>query len=242
VTTFWHGLGQCDDPENVRVIETAEMLGDTLQSFRRNQPPESGEYVYASPSKEVALAFSALSGGRAVCEVDPGELVVEVDPDFPILGVRFKGPVKVVSTEVVARSALPNARQIVETLSDDYVWGDGTPYYSRDGFMLAPPAGREWGYADKDFEWLGPWFPLNFLILGADGIAVAFNEHGRAHQMYPPDHPDLDGRRRVPLGSLGDAWNEPGEFPDTGDLLTMVQIRLKWNDETLEPLRVPWEW
>lgn len=236
---YWHGLGACPMPFAVRKIETAATRG---LPARPNAPLECREYVYASTSWDVALAFSTLGGGQAVCEVDPGGLAAEVDPDFPNLGVRFRGPVKSVSVEVVSESELPTARQIVEVLSPDYVWPDGSAKYAKDGHLLAPPFARAWGYDDEDFRWLGRWYPIHFLLPSADGITVAINEKCRAHQMYPPDHPDLDGRRRVPLGSLDDAWRQPGLYPATADLLEKIRVRLERDDPTLEPIRRPWDW
>lgn len=236
---YWHGLGACPTPFAVRMIETAGMRG---LPTRPNAPLECRDYVYASTSWEVALAFSTLGGGQAVCEISPNGLAAEADPDFPNLGIRFHGPVKALSVELVDESALPNARQIAETLSGDYVWPDGTPRYSPDGYLLAPPFARAWGYNDEDFRWLGRWYPLHFLLPSADGITVAINEKFRAHQMYPPDHPDLAGRRRVPLGSLDGAWRQPGVYPATTDLLKKIRVRIERDDPDLEPIRRPWDW
>lgn len=236
---YWHGLGPCPTPFGVRRIETAAMRGLPV---RPNAAPEYREYVYASTSRDVAMAFSTLGGGQAVCEVDPGGLAAELDPDFPNLGVRFRGPVTTVDVDVVEQSELPSARQIAEELSPDYVWPDGSARYAKDGYLLAPPFARPWGYDDADFRWLGRWYPLHFLLPSADGMIVAINENCRAHQMYPPDHPDLAGRRRVPMGSLDDAWCRPGMYPATGDLLEKIRIRLERDDPDLQPIRVPWEW
>lgn len=236
---YWHGLGACFDPFSVRVIETAAMRDLPI---RPGAPLEYREYVYASTSKEVALAFSTLGGGQAVCEVRPGGLVAAPDPDFPNLGVRFRGPVKAVTVEHVPESALPDARQITEALAADYAWPDGTPRYSPDGYLLAPPFARACGYVDEDFRWLGRWYPMHFLIPSADGITVAINENGRSHQMYPPGHPDLGGRRRVPAGSLEDAWRVPGLYPNTGDLLMSLRARVERDDPDLETVLRPWDW
>lgn len=83
---------------------------------------------------------------------------------------------------------------------------------------------------------------MHFMLPSVDGITVVINEKGRAHQMYPPGHPDLEGRRRVPLGSLEDAWRVPGLYPHTGDLLMSIRSRLERNDPELETIRRPWEW
>lgn len=153
---YWHGLGPCPNPFSVRVIETAEMRGVPV---RHNAAPECREYVYASSSWEVALAFSTLGGGQTVCEINPGALVAEPDPEFPKLGVRFHGPVKAVSAEVVGESALPNARQIVEALAADYVWPDGTSRYSADGYLLTPPARGASGMSMRTFGGLAVGTP-----------------------------------------------------------------------------------
>lgn len=226
-------------PFAVREIQTAAQLGLPPQP---NMPPECREYVYATTSRQVALAFSTLGGGQAVCELSPGELAPEIDPDFPNLGVRFRGPVKAVAVEVLNPSELPNARQIVEALSVDYVWPDGSPRYSNDGYLLAPPFARACGYHDEDFRWLGRWYPLHFLIPDARGIIYAIDENCQAHPMYPPDHPELDGRRRVPLGSLDAAWRQPGVYPATTDLLKKIQVRLERHDPDLKPIQDPWDW
>ena len=49
-------------------------------------------------------------------------------------------------------------------------------------------------------------------------------------------------RRRVPLGSLDDAWRQPGLYPATAVLLEKIRIRLERDDPTLEPIRRPWDW
>ncbi len=151
---YWHGLGACPDPRTVRRIETAEIRGLPV---RPNAPLECREYVYASTSWEVALAFSTLGGGQAVCEIKPETLAAEVDQDFPTLGVRFHGPVKSLSVEIVSDSALPNARQIIKTLAADYRWTDRTPQYSEDGYLRTPPISRARGFVDEDSRWLGRW-------------------------------------------------------------------------------------
>lgn len=236
---YWHGLGPCPDPLSVRRIDTAEMRGVPV---RPGAPPECREYVYASTSWEVALAFSTLSGGGAVCGVEPGRLAAEVDPDFPTLGVRFHGPVKSISVEVVTGSARPDAREIIKTLAPDYLWTDRTPQYAEDGYLRAAPASRACGYVDEDFRWLGKWFPFHFLIPFADGIEIAFGDTGQAHIVFPPNHPVLNGRRRVPLGSLHEAWTRPGFYPNEKDMLRSFRERLSRADPTMPPPRMPWDW
>ncbi|MDO2384308.1 hypothetical protein QRB41_12960 [Mycobacterium avium subsp. hominissuis] len=236
---YWHGLGRCRDPQAVQVIETAEMLGLPI---RPGVPPECREYVYASPSWEVAAAFSVLSGGQAVCEVKPGALQVEADTDFPTLGVRFHGPVKVASVKVLGDAELPCARQVIETLAGDYLWTDSSPQYGRDGYLRTPPMARERGYGDEDFRWLGRWFPFQFLYQQADGTQLVFDEDARTYVMFPPGHPDLKDRRRVPSGSLEHAWRRPGVFPHQRDLMRVARERLEANDSTRWVLPAPWDW
>lgn len=236
---YWHGLGACPEPLAVRRIETAEMRGLPV---RPNAPLDCREYVYASTSWEVALAFSTLGGGQAVCEIKPDALAAEVDPDFPTLGVRFHGPVKSLSVEVVTDSALPNARQIIKTLAADYLWTDRTPQYSEDGYLRTPPKSRARGFVDEDFRWLGRWWPFHFLYPNDDGYEMALDETGRPHIMYPPDHPVLNGRRRVPLGSLENTWTRPGYYPNERDMLWRLQQRARAGDPTLGPALMPWEW
>lgn len=235
---YWHGLGACRDPLTVRRVETAEMLGVPV---RPNAPLDSREYVYASTSREVALAFSILAGGHAVCEIGPAGLVAETDPDFPTLGVRFHGPVKAVTVELVSDSARPNARQITQTLAPDGLWLDGEPRYFDDGYLRAPPLSRERGYSDEDFRWLGRWWPWHFLIPNDDWTEVAFDDLGRPHAMYPPDHPDLHHRRRLPRGVLHSAWTRPGFYPDLAEFRLLRRQRIAMGDSTLRVLR-PWDW
>lgn len=236
---YWHGLGRCRDPLTVRRIETAEMLGLPV---RPDAPPDSGEYVYASTTREVALAFSTLSGGQAICEIRPEPLRAQRDPDFPTLGVRFHGPVKAVSVHVVNPTDLPSARQIIKTLGVDYLWSDHTPQYSEDGYLQTPPVSRAHGYQDEDFRWLGPWWPSHFLFPRPTGIEMVLDETGQPHVMYPPDHPDLNGRRRIPRGTLEHAWNQPGYYPNHTDMLHRLSQRNTMGDPTLAPIRKPWEW
>jgi hypothetical protein len=237
---YWHGLGLCLNPYNVRRIETAQMRG---HGIRDGAPPEAGEYVYASTSREVALAFSILGGGNAVCEIRPNSLIAEVDPDFPTLSVRFRGPVKSVSVEVVEPSALPNARQIVAALAADYRWTDASPQYSKDGYLRAPPLSRSRGFVDEDFGWLGRWWPWQFLYPNDNGWELVLDEDGQPYLMFPPGYPGLNGRRRVPTGSLEGAWTRPGFFPNQEDWLRRHQQRLQaGGTAALARIRMPWQW
>ncbi|WP_241474163.1 hypothetical protein [Mycolicibacterium neoaurum] len=215
----------------MQVIETAQMRG---LPGRATVGAECREYVYASTSWEVAAAFSVLNGGRAVCEVNPGLLGAEADPDFPTLGVRFHGPVKAASVQVIDTADLPNARQIVQALAADYRWEDCRPQYAEDGYLTVPPTSRERGYVDEDFRWLGRWFPFHFLFPYDDWSEVALDENGQRHVIYPPGHPDLGGRRRLPYGSLEQAWRRPGFYPDSHDHLRASFKRA--------PVLMPWDW
>jgi hypothetical protein len=230
---YWHGLGRDEDPMSVREIETAQMRGLPI---RPGVPLECREYVYASTSREVAAAFSVLGGGRAVCEVNPGSLAVELDTDFPTLGVRFHGPVKATSVQVIDAAELPSARQVIKTLAVDYLWEEGNRQYSEDGYLRTPPKSRARGYVDEDFRWLGAWYPFHFLYPNDDGTEVAIDENERRYVMFPPDHPGLAGRRRVPLGSL-DNWRRPGVYPDGKDLRRRA-LRRSGPDAVV----MPWQW
>lgn len=238
---YWHGLGPCPDPRGVRWIETAQMRGCPV---RADASPECREYVYASASREVALAFSVLGGGNAVCEIRPDSLAAEVDPDFSTLGVRFRGPVKVVGVEVVSEAALPNARQIVKTLAADYRWADSTRQYFDDGYLRAPPLSRSRGYVDEDFRWLGRWWPWHFLIPNPDGSEMVLDELGQAYLMFPPDAVGLRGRPRVPAGSLETAWRQPGFYPNHVEWLLLHRLRVQAGGAAAlaESRRLPWEW
>ncbi|ANE83369.1 hypothetical protein A7U43_27995 (plasmid) [Mycobacterium adipatum] len=237
---YWHGLGPCLDPFSVRWIETAQMRGCAV---RADASPECREYVYASGSREVALAFSVLGGGNAVCEISPGSLVAEVDPDFSTLGVRFRGPVRAVSVEVVEEAALPNARQIVKALAADYRWADSTRQYFEDGYLRAPPLSRSRGYVDEDFRWLGRWWPWHFLFPNGNGSEMVLDELGRSYLMFPPDFPGLNGRPRVPAGSLEHAWTRPGFYPNHMDWLWLYRQRVQAGGAVaLAEIRLPWQW
>lgn len=240
---YWHGLGHCGDPSEETEIFTRkerEARGQTYREpFRTDEPEDTQDYVHASPSAEVALAFSTLSHGHAVCEIDPGELPAERDPDFPTLSVRFAGTVKIVSTTLFDTTALPSARQIVKTLSSDYRHDDGTPRYRPDGYLRTPPAGHLYGYTDPDFQWLGPWYPLEFLWLGDDGRATAVTDDASLYQMFPPHYPHLAGRRRIPHGTLTHAWNEPGYHPAGKTQMLLAQART-WQPDFSAVM--PWDW
>ncbi len=237
---YWHGLGLCLDPYSVQRIETAQMRG---HGVRAEAPRESEEYVYASTSREVALAFSVLGGGNAVCEIKPDSLVAEIDPDFPTLSVRFRGPVTAVSVEVVDPQALPNARQIVEALAADYRWMDNTPQYFEGGYLRAPPLSRSRGFVDEDFRWLGRWWPWQFLFPNVDGWELVLDEHGQPYLMFPPGYPGLNGRPRVPTGSLEGAWTRPGFFPNHVDWLRRHHQRVQaGGPAALAQIRMPWQW
>ncbi|AGB27241.1 hypothetical protein Mycsm_07145 (plasmid) [Mycobacterium sp. JS623] len=237
---YWHGLGLCLDPYNVRRIETAQMRG---HGVRDDASPESAGYVYASTSWEAALAFSVLGRGNAVCEVKPDSLLAEPDPDFPTLGVRFRGPVRAVSVKVVEPEALPNAREIVKALAADYRWTDNTPQYFDDGYLRAPPLSRSRGYADEDFRWLGQWWPWHFLFPNANGTEMVLDEHGQPYLMFPPGYPGLNGRPRVPTSSLDGAWTRPGFYPNHVDWLRRHQQRMHaGGTAALAQIRLPWEW
>lgn len=237
---YWHGLGPCADPQAVREIHTAEMRGE--QPRRIYQPPDSPQYVYASPSKEVAIAFSTLAGGRSICRIDPGPLPAEPDTDFPTLGVRFRGPVKVIATQVLQPETLPTARQIAETLAPDSRWPNGTNWYTPDGYLRTPPALHLMGYSDEDFTWLGPWFPLFFLAVERNGRAAALTDDGHAHIMFPPDHPDTVGLRRVPTRSIAHTWRDPGYFPTQEELLMALEVHAKWQPAVFDQLNhMPWD-
>lgn len=235
---YWHGLGRCPDPLSTTVIETAQMRGLPV---RTGVPLECREYVYASNSWKVAAAFSVLSGGRAVCEVRPGALETEVDTDFPTLGVRFHGPVKTASVQLLGDAELMNAREVIETLAVDYLWTDGTPQYTADGYLRTPPKAREHGFGESDFRWLGRWFPYQFLYPQPDGSEAVFDENGRTYMMFPPGHPELKGRRGVPLGSLEHAWRRPGFFPHQRDMLISVGERFERGHQTLGSVVMPWD-
>ncbi|MCV7286069.1 hypothetical protein H7J87_12075 [Mycolicibacterium wolinskyi] len=237
---YWHGLGPCADPLSEREIQTAAMRGEPPG---RDQPVDTPNFVYASRSKDVAVAFTTLGGGRAVCQVDPGDLPVEVDPDFPELGVRFRGAVQVVSTEVFREAELPTAREVVEILAHGYKWPDGSSWYLPNGFLRTPPAAQALGYADADFEWLGRWYPIHFLHFDHDGRITAMTDDGHGYVMFPPDHPMAHGRGGVPVSQLPHAWTRPGYFPSTDIVQGGLGIRLKWNPELAdEIIHMPWEW
>ena len=237
---YWHGLGLCLHPFSVRRIETAQMRGHAV---RADASPECREYVYASRSREVALAFSVLGGGNAVCEIRPGSLAAEVDPDFPTLGVRFRGPVTAVSVEVVEGAALPNARQIIKALAADYLWSDSTPQYFEDGYLRAPPLSRSRGYVDDDFRWLGRWWPWHFLFPSDNGSEMVLDEQGQPYLMFPPNYPGLNGRPRIPAGSLESAWTRPGFYPNHMDWLRRHRQRVQAGGAmALAEIRLPWEW
>lgn len=238
---YWHGLGRCPDPAAVTVIYPESQLGDR-ESFRYEKVPDSENYVHASTSKDVAIAFSALGRGHAVCQVDPGALPACVDTDFPTLGLRFRGSVQVVSTELIDRSALPSARQITKTLAADYLWPDGSSQYVQGGFLRTPPSLRHHGYADSDFEWLGRWYPVAYLHTFGDGQVMALTGDGHYYLMFPRRFPQAEGRRCVPIGTVEHAWNEPGYVPAGRDVLMNYQIRAKWEPQKLsEDVHLPWE-
>ena len=240
-TVYWHGLGRCPDPAAVTVIYPESMLGEQ-EAFRREKVPGSENYVHASPAKEVAIAFSVLGGGYAVCQIDPGTLPCCVDTDFPTLGVQFRGPVHVLSTELIDRAALPNARQITKTLASDYLWPDGSSRYVDTGHLRTPPSLLHRGYVDSDFEWLGRWYPLDFLHAFEEGQVMALTGDGHYYLMFPPGFPQAEGRRCVPAGTVEHAWNEPGYFPAREDTLMNYRIRVKWEPEKLTyDIHLPWE-
>lgn len=236
---YWHGLGAWPDPYSVQRIDTAQMRGLPV---RPGAPPGSAQYVHASTSWEVALAFSALSGGNAVCEIDPGSLVAEPDPDYPTIGVRFRGPVKVLSVEVVEPAELPSARQITKALAADGLWTDHTPRYSEDGYLRAPTLSRARGYVDEDFRWLGQWWPWQFVVPMGDGTEMVLDERCQGYLMYPPGFRGLNGRPRVPTGSLDGAWTRPGFYPNHVDWLHRHRQRVQSAGPADLVVLRPWQW
>lgn len=143
--------------------------------------------------------------------------------------------------QLLGDAELMNAREVIETLAVDYLWTDGTPQYTADGYLRTPPKAREHGFGESDFRWLGRWFPYQFLYPQPDGSEAVFDENGRTYMMFPPGHPELKGRRGVPLGSLEHAWRRPGFFPHQRDMLISVGERFERGDQTLGSVVMPWD-
>lgn len=235
---YWHGLGR-GDHSGIGEIKTASMLGVPI---REDADPDSANYVHVSPFKHIAAAFSALAGGNAICEIDPGPLAAENDPDFPSLSRRFRGPVNVVSTKVIAQEQMPHARRIAHTLSTDYLYIDGTARYTPDGYLHTPPPWREIGYTDTDYEWLGRWYPLDFLYGNSDGCISAITDDFEMFVMVPPGHPGLQGRPRIPTGNLQRSWTKPGFYPNRHQFRDLFTASVEWKPGMPNSVtRMPWE-
>jgi hypothetical protein len=120
---------------------------------------------------------------------------------------------------------------------------DNTPQYFDDGYLRAPPLSRSRGYVDEDFRWLGRWWPPQFLFPNANGSEMVLDENGQPYLMFPPGYPGLNGRPRVPTGSLESAWTRPGFYPNHVDWLRRHQQRVQaGGTAALAQIRMPWEW
>lgn len=238
---YWHGLGRCDDLDNLTMIRPAHELGVAI---RDGVPHDWGNYVYLTSSEEAAQAFTALANGHTVVEVDTTGLVLEPDPDFGTLGLRVRGPVPVRSVTPINPRELPHARNITKILSPDHTWPGGLPKYTQDGYLQFPQQFLDNGYTNSDFHWLGRWWPIDFLIPGDDARVTALTDDNHMYHMYPENHPDLQGRRRIPDGTLEGAWTAtPGYCPPSADLLMSLQIIIKWDQPRARTLtHKPWEW
>lgn len=233
---YWHGLGRCLDLASVTEIKPRSMLNDPLALVAsRDEPHGVAEYAHASTDKAVALAFSVLSRGAAVCEVDPGQLVPEHDDDFPSLGVRFHGPLRVLSMKSFARTELPHARQIVELLAPDKLSVLGQRWHHLDGRIQPPPLWRSWGYTEDDFDWLGPWYPDECVWQDpANNLVHAVIETGDMFTVWPATRSLPGGATRYkPVGTLTARWKTAGDVPAVGRLRKLVPRAT---------VRSPWEW
>lgn len=237
---YWHGLGRCNQPEEIAQLHCAHALGKPL---RAGVPHDWGNYVYVTHDERVALAFSALAMGSTVVEVDTVGHILEPDPDFATLGRRIRGSVKVRAVTVHEQQNLPTAREITEILSADTTFGEDQPRYSPDGYLQIPQGFLEMGYRPEDFRWLGKWWPLDFLIPRPDGKITAITDDLHAYSMYPDNHPEVQGRRRIPAITLETAWStKPGYHPPQKELMMMMQIASMWDTETSRKLlHSPWE-
>lgn len=237
---LWHGLGHDADPETIEIVRPANELGIPI---RPGLSQEWGNYVYASSSRDVALAFSLLARRRSICLIDPGDLVAEVDPDFPTRGVRFPGAVSIVEVLTFPEHACPSARQVVECIAADMLWSDPTPRYDAAGYLRASPEFLSAGYSDGDFRWLGPWFPSEHMHLAKDGAIAVLDDNANMHMMYPPGHPMTIGKRRTPRGTLEKAWTTAGGVVAAKEHFMVAAVAAKWADDGgASRVRQPWDW
>lgn len=234
---YWHGLGLCLDPSRVTEIQPRHSVTDPLiRACQRADPDNDVErYTHASTDRDVALAFSVLSKGTIVCEVDPRPLAPEHDPDFPTLSVRFRGPLKVLSMQPIPQTRLPDARRIVQLLARDRLSAPGQRWHHPNGRINPPPLWRTWGYTEDDFDWLGPWYPDECIWqTPAHGLVHAVTETGEQFTVWPAARPLPAGAHRIkPVGTLANRWRTPGNAPD-GTLWT--------RSEALRSVQFPWEW
>lgn len=240
MTRYWHGLGRCSRPAEITELHCAHVLGKPL---REGVPHDWGNYVYITPDERAALAFSALTMGNAVVEVDIDGHTLEADPDFATLGRRIRGTVKALGVTIHKERDLPTAREIARTLAVDYTFDDTRTRYDAEGYLQVPQEFLRRGYSPDDFKWLGPWWPLDFLIPRADGKVIAITEDLHAYSMYPRNHPELQGRRRIPALRLEDAWTtKPGYHPPQKELMMMMQVATMWDaGAARKQLHQPWE-
>lgn len=233
---YWHGLGVCPNPAGVTMIKPRAMLPGHLIVGYRDEPDHNvAAFTHATIDRDVALAFSVLSGGATVCEVDHGELTPEADPDFQSLSVRFRGPVRVLSSETFAQAKLPHARRVVELLAPDALSEGGQRWHYPDGRIRPPSLWRAWGYTEDDFDWLAPWFPWQYVWENEKAkLLYAVSETGQQFTVWPKSRPLPSGTRCKPQSTLADEWTTPGFVPGFYDL----KMQSGMAREALHP----WEW
>lgn len=235
-TSYWHGLGLCLNPAAIRQIDPrCDVVDPLVLACQRTEPDHDVDlYTHASIDREVALAFSVLSKGSIVCEVDPGPLTPEHDPDFPTLGVRFRGPLTLLAMHRPPQNRLPHARRVIELLAADRLNAPNQRWHHPDGRIQPPPLWRAWDYTEDDFDWLGPWFPDTGILHNLQhGLVHAVTESGHQFTVWPAARPLPARAQRIkPTGTLHHLWRTPGKTPDG----TLVQ-----RSAARRPL-FPWEW
>ena len=176
-----------------------------------------------------------------MCEIRPGSLQLRSIRISPPSACGSAVPVTAVSVEVVEGAALPNARQIIKALAADYLWSDSTPQYFEDGYCVRRRCRGPAVMSTTIFGGSADGGRGTFLFPSDNGSEMVLDEQGQPYLMFPPNYPGLNGRPRIPAGSLESAWTRPGFYPNHMDWLRRHRQRVQAGGAmALAEIRLPW--